>query len=60
MEIERTLERFERDMNKAAADISRRLPGRRSILFAHGVEVVPIKTATSPSGPHQRIPRRGP
>ena len=52
MEIERTLERFERDMNKAAADISRRLPGRRSILFAHGVEVVPIKTATLPPADH--------
>ncbi len=52
MEIERTLERFERDMNKAAGDIAERLPGRRSILFAHGVEVVPIKTATLPPADH--------
>ena len=36
----------------AAADIAQRLPGRRSILFAHGVEVVPIKTATLPPADH--------
>ena len=52
MEIERTLERFERDMMAAADDIAQRLPGRRSILFAHGVEVVPIKTATLPPADH--------
>ena len=52
MEIERTLNRFERDMTKAATDIAERLPGRRSILFAHGVEVVPIKTATLPPADH--------
>ncbi len=52
MEIERTLERKERDMVKAAQDISERLPGRRSILFAHGVEVVPVKTATLPPADH--------
>lgn len=52
MEIERTLERCERDMNTAATDIAERLPGRRSILFAHGVEVVPIKTATLPPADH--------
>ncbi len=52
MEIERTLDRCERDMNKAASDIAERLPGRRSILFAHGVEVVPIKTATLPPADH--------
>ena len=46
MEIERTLQRTGRDMESAAADIAKRLPGRRSILFAHGVEVIPIKTAT--------------
>ncbi len=52
MEIERTLERKNRDMKLAALDISERLPGRRSILFAHGVEVVPVKTATLPPADH--------
>jgi len=52
MEIERTLDRFDRDMERAADDIAARLPGRRSILFAHGVEVVPIKTATLPPADH--------
>ena len=52
MEIERTLERCNRDMNDAADDIAERLPGRRSILFAHGVEVIPIKTATLPPADH--------
>lgn len=52
MEIERTLVRTKRDMDKAAEDIAQRLPGRRSILFAHGVEVVPIKTATLPPADH--------
>ncbi len=52
MEIERTLDRFQRSMENAADDIAKRLPGRRSILFAHGVEVVPIKTATLPPADH--------
>jgi glyoxylase-like metal-dependent hydrolase (beta-lactamase superfamily II)/8-oxo-dGTP pyrophosphatase MutT (NUDIX family) len=52
MEIERTLDRFDRNMENAADDIASRLPGRRSILFAHGVEVVPIKTATLPPADH--------
>ncbi|RJU98828.1 MAG: MBL fold metallo-hydrolase, partial [Candidatus Poseidoniales archaeon] len=52
MEIERTLARTERNMPLAAKDIASRLPGRRSILFAHGVEVVPIKTATLPPADH--------
>ena len=52
MEIERTLVRTNRDMEKTAEDIAQRLPGRRSILFAHGVEVVPIKTATLPPADH--------
>ena len=51
-EIERTLERFDGDMEKAGEDIAHRLPGRRSILFAHGVEVLPIKTATLPPADH--------
>jgi glyoxylase-like metal-dependent hydrolase (beta-lactamase superfamily II)/8-oxo-dGTP pyrophosphatase MutT (NUDIX family) len=52
MEIERTLDRHNRDMEAAAQDIAERLPGRRSILFAHGVEVIPIKTATLPPADH--------
>ena len=52
MEIERTLARTERNMSLAAKDIASRLPGRRSILFAHGLEVVPIKTATLPPADH--------
>ncbi|MBT60294.1 MAG: hypothetical protein CMA63_01920 [Euryarchaeota archaeon] len=52
MEIERTLIRKQRNMNAAAEDISERQPGRRSILFAHGVEVIPIKTATIPPADH--------
>ena len=52
MEIERTLERCNRNMMEASEDIAQRLPGRRSILFAHGVEVVPIKTATLPPADH--------
>jgi len=52
MEIERTLERLGRSMPAAADDIAERLPGRRSILFAHGVEVVPIKTTTLPPADH--------
>ncbi len=52
MELERTLDRCNRDMRAAADDIAQRLPGRRAILFAHGVEVVPIKTATLPPADH--------
>jgi len=52
MEIERTLRRLNRNMEDAAEDIAQRLPGRRSILFAHGVEVIPIKTATLPPADH--------
>jgi ribonuclease/clavin/mitogillin len=52
MEIERTLERFQGSMLEASQDIAARLPGRKSILFAHGVEVVPIKTATLPPADH--------
>ena len=52
MEIERTLIECGRNMRFAAEDIALRLPGRRSILFAHGVEVVPIKTHTLPPADH--------
>ncbi len=52
MEIERTLDQFGGNMHEASQDIEARLPGRESILFAHGVEVVPIKTATLPPADH--------
>ena len=52
MEVERTLKHFAGDMSKTAQDLQERQPGRRSILFAHGVEVVPIKTATLPPADH--------
>jgi glyoxylase-like metal-dependent hydrolase (beta-lactamase superfamily II) len=52
MELDRTLKRFEGDMVQTAEDLQRRQPGRRSILFAHGVEVVPVKTATLPPADH--------
>ena len=52
MEIKRTLERLDNDMTTASQDISERKPGRKSILFSHGVEVVPIKTATLPPADH--------
>ena len=52
MEINRVLQRTKGRMEEAASDIASRLPGRRSILFAHGVEVVPVKTATLPPADH--------
>ncbi len=52
MEVERTLGHFGGNMIEAAADLQERQPGRRSILFAHGVEVVPVKTATLPPADH--------
>ena len=52
MEVERTLGHFSGNMLEAAADLQERQPGRRSILFAHGVEVVPVKTATLPPADH--------
>ena len=52
MEINRVLQRTNDRMEEAASDIASRLPGRRSILFAHGVEVVPVKTATLPPADH--------
>ena len=51
MEIVRVLE-FSIDIVDAAKNISRRQPGRQSILFAYGVEVVPIRTATLPPADH--------
>jgi glyoxylase-like metal-dependent hydrolase (beta-lactamase superfamily II) len=52
MELDRTLKRFDGDMIQTAEDLQRRQPGRRSILFAYGVEVVPVKTATLPPADH--------
>lgn len=52
MEVERCLGLMEQDMEKVAIDLETRMPGRRSILFAQGVEVVPVKTATLPPADH--------
>ena len=52
MEVERTLRHFDGNIVRAAEDLQKRQPGRRSILFAHGVEVVPVKTATLPPADH--------
>tara|TARA_B100000767_G_scaffold5844_1_gene5615 strand:+ start:41 stop:1555 length:1515 start_codon:yes stop_codon:yes gene_type:complete len=52
MEIIRVLEFSNGDIEQAAENISRRKPGRQSILFAHGVEVVPIRTQTLPPADH--------
>ena len=52
MEVERCLNIMGQDMEKVAEDLEKRKPGRRSILFANGVEVVPVKTATLPPADH--------
>ncbi|MDP6223484.1 MAG: MBL fold metallo-hydrolase [Candidatus Poseidoniaceae archaeon] len=52
MEVDRTLNHFNGNMIQTAEDLQERQPGRRSILFAHGVEVVPVKTATLPPADH--------
>ena len=52
MEVERCLGLMSQDMEKVAIDLETRKPGRRSILFAQGVEVVPVKTATLPPADH--------
>ena len=52
MEVERTMRHFDGNIVRAAEDLQKRQPGRRSILFAHGVEVVPVKTATLPPADH--------
>lgn len=52
MEVERCLGLMDQDMERVAIDLETRMPGRRSILFAHGVEVVPVKTATLPPADH--------
>ena len=48
MEVDRCLNLMNQDMNAVASDLEERKPGRRSILFANGVEVIPVKTATAP------------
>ena len=52
MEIIRVLEFSNNDMVEAAQNISNRQPGRQSILFAYGVEVLPIRTVTLPPADH--------
>lgn len=52
MEVERCLNLMEGDMERVAVDLEKRKPGRRSILFAHGVEVIPVPTATLPPADH--------
>ena len=52
MEVDRCLNLTNQDMTAVAMDLEERKPGRRSILFASGVEVVPIRTATLPPADH--------
>ena len=52
IEVASCLENNAGDMNAVALDLERRMPGQRSILFAHGVEVVPVPTATLPPADH--------
>jgi len=52
MEFIRVMKFTGDDIIEAAENISKRQPGRQSILFAHGVEVVPIRTATLPPADH--------
>ena len=52
MEVDRCLNLCGQDMTAVAIDLEDRRPGRRSILFANGVEVVPVRTATLPPADH--------
>ncbi len=52
MQLKRTLAQFGGDMESSAEEMEKRQIGRRSILFAYGVEVVPVKTATLPPADH--------
>jgi len=52
MEVDRCLNLTKQNMESVAKDLEERMPGRQSILFAHGVEVVPVKTATLPPANH--------
>lgn len=52
MQLKRTLPQFDGNMIPTAEEMEKQQIGRRSILFAHGVEVVPVKTATLPPADH--------
>ncbi len=52
MEVDRCLKIMDGDMERVAVDLENRKPGRKSILFANGVEVIPIPTATLPPADH--------
>ena len=52
MQLKRTLSQYNGDMILSAEEMEKQQIGRRSILFAHGVEVVPVKTATLPPADH--------
>jgi len=52
MQLKRTLARFDGNMDLSAEEMEKQQIGRRSILFAYGVEVVPVKTATLPPADH--------
>ena len=52
MQLKHTLAQFEGNMMLTAEEMEKQQIGRRSILFAHGVEVVPVKTATLPPADH--------
>jgi len=48
MEVEELLPEFNGDIDALSADISSRAPAERTILFAHGVECIPVPTTTLP------------
>ena len=52
MQLKRTLAQFDGNMESSAEEMEKQQIGRRSILFAYGVEVVPVKTATLPPADH--------
>ena len=52
MQLKRTLTQFDGNMELSAEEMEKQQIGRRSILFAYGVEVVPVKTATLPPADH--------
>jgi len=52
MQLKHTLAQFDGNMILTAEEMQKQQIGRRSILFAHGVEVVPVKTATLPPADH--------
>ena len=52
MEVNRCLMIMDQNMVKVAEDLENRKPRRRSILFAEGVQVIPVRTATLPPADH--------